>query len=33
MVKCWNKLHKEVVELLSFQILKTWLDGAWSNVI
>lgn len=32
-IKCWNKLPRQLLEYPSWEIPKTWLDGALNNLI
>ena len=33
MVRCWNRLHREVVDAPSLEVFKARLDGAvWSGI-
>ena len=32
-VRCWNRLPREVVESPSLEVLKTRLDGALGNLV
>ena len=32
-VRCWNRLPREVVEALSLEVFKAGLDGALCNLV
>ena len=32
-VRCWNRLPREVVDALSLEVFKTSLDGALGNLV
>ena len=32
-VRCWNRLHTEVVDAPSLEVFETWLDGALGNLV
>ena len=33
MVRCWNRLPREVVDALSLKVFKAGLDGALGNLV
>ena len=32
-VRCWHRLPREVVDALSLEVFKAWLDGALSSLV